>query len=138
MSFKGVLASVALAATALTLPAAAAPKVPGAATLWYVPGISESCNPVVGCQLSTYAVMNPETQAGRVTLSLIAADGTQMCSISDTVAPMGQILLFSFVCNTPFSTFNGYAVVTSEVPVLVHAEQSYSSGPVHLDAYPKH
>ena len=110
--------------------------------MWYVPGISDAGDLNI---YSLYFIINPGTQAGVVTLTFVSNDGSEVGSQSATLQPHQGTALDSIGThpNTPNDHYNGYMVITSEVPVFVQAEHVLSGlGPdvLHdrwiLHAYP--
>ena len=117
-----MLACFALSPTAQAKPTPTptpTPAPPGA-TSWYVPWISDAYN--LGIH-SLYFIINPGTQAGVVTLTFVSSDGSEVGSQSATVQPRQQTGFDSIDThpNTPYEHYNGYMVITSEVPVIVRA-----------------
>jgi hypothetical protein len=114
-----VLACFALSPTAQATPKPAPTPTPGA-TSWYVPGISDAYNLNI---YSVYFIINPGIQAGVVTLTFVSTDGSEVDSQSATVQPKQETVLESIGThpNTPNDHYNGYMVITSEVPVIVQA-----------------
>jgi hypothetical protein len=115
---------------------------PLGATLWYVPGVRNSYDqndPPNLFAFAFFSVINPGTQSGTVTLTL-RSNGTDVATASQSIGPLGETGFLSWNVLPPeyvHLLFVGYAVITSDVPVLINSDQEEEGfSPLHLDAYP--
>lgn len=110
---------------------------PTGATTWYVPGVKQNLGQF-GCDyIGSLWIVNPGAIAGTVTVIFVDQfDQTIVDTQTVAIPAHGQVLVTSCDAAATRSSFDGYAKVTSDVPVLLNARQDLGNIVYHLDAYP--